>query len=262
MKPWCLALAVIACSKHDDAPNPARPDEPTAVPAPKVAATSPPPEVAAGTEVTEMAVRGYLRIEDASGKREEPLPESPLGHGEFPEGCYTASDGTIYAVGKQYTGVDGPDDGAVWKRAPNGAWSTPFRLERRQLSSIAGIAPDDIVAGGSRGYAWWNGKTWTVHDTPQAIVKVWTDGHAIYGTDFDITLTFRIDHGEPKPIAKLDHDWRDDKYICSRGSTHARVFDKSTPMGTRKLSPGEAAEIRQEVKEIEAHPERVRAVKP
>src|SRR5882724_1355812 len=99
-----LVLALVACSKHDDYTSLGKPDDPPPSP-PKAVA---PPQPSAGDEVTEMDVRGFLRIEDTHGKREEALPESPLHHGEFPEGCYAAADGTVYAVGKQYTGVDGP----------------------------------------------------------------------------------------------------------------------------------------------------------
>jgi len=177
-----------------------------------------------------MAVRGFLQIADASGKHEEPLPESPRHHGEYPDGCYAAADGAVYVVGKQYTGVPGPDDGVVWKRAADGTWSTVLRLPLVQLSSIAGTAPDNIVAAGASGYSWWNGTTWTRHDMTQNFVFVWSDGNRIYGTDFAMTSTFEISRGELKPAAKSSHDWRDDKYHCAHGEKHYQVFEKDAPL--------------------------------
>ena len=264
MDRWWLVLALVACSKRDDdsdfakRPPPPAQREPSAPASERRAA----PAVSAGDEVTAMAVRGFLRIEDATGKHEEPLPESPRHHGEYPEGCYAAADGAVYAVGKQYTGVDGPDDGAVWKRAADGTWTTALRLELVQLTSIAGTAPDNIVAGGASGYSWWDGKTWTWHAATPSFVYVWSDGKKIFGTDFDRKLTFEIVKGEQKPAPNSSHDWRDDKYVCARGAKRYHVFEKDAPIGKRTLSPAEAAEIREETKQIEAHPENVRPVQP
>src|SRR5262245_20275458 len=83
--------------------------------------------------VMRMMCRGFLRIRENGVDREEPLPASPLGHGEFPTACWATSDGTVYAVGKLYSGKPGPDDGVVWKRTPTGQWSIAFQLKDRTL---------------------------------------------------------------------------------------------------------------------------------
>lgn len=221
---WWLVLALVACSKRDDLSDFDKRPPPPAQRAAPVAPAARPRAIA-------LAVRGFLRIEDASGKREEPLPESPRHHGEFPEGCYASADGAVYAVGKQYTGVPGPDDGVVWKRAADGTWSVAVRLELVQLTSIAGTAPDNIVAGGAAGYSWWNGKTWTWHPAKPDFVYVWSDGKTIFGTDFARKTTFEILHGEQRPAPTSSHDWRDDKYVCARGATHYTVFERDAPIG-------------------------------
>jgi hypothetical protein len=61
---------------------------------------------------------GFLRITKGDKSIVEGLPPSPRGAGEFPMGCWAAPDGSVYVVGKQYTGVPGPDDGAVYTSDP------------------------------------------------------------------------------------------------------------------------------------------------
>ncbi|HEY4180328.1 MAG TPA: hypothetical protein VGM90_25975 [Kofleriaceae bacterium] len=268
MKIWWFALALAACSKHtapSDPPSDPKPTAPTPVTAdaaaPEVPAVDDTPT--AGDEVTEMLTTGFLRIKDGKGTHEEQLPGSPRKHGEFPEGCYASADGAVYAVGKQYTGVDGPDDGVVWKRAPDGTWSTALRLELVQLASITGLAPDDIVTAGHGGYSWWNGKTWARTDLDESsFYYVWSDGKAIYGTDFEMTKTFKIVKGKNEPAPHSDHNWRDDQYACARGAVSYQVFETDKQIGKRKLSANEAAEIQGEVKDlkkqVEEHPENVR----
>ena len=73
-------------------PAPLRAAEPTP---PRAAPPAPAPMV-----VTEMATRGYFATEAAEGRREEALPESPLGAREFPMGIRVGPDHTAFVVGK------------------------------------------------------------------------------------------------------------------------------------------------------------------
>lgn len=259
----CVALlsAVMlasACGKSEKAGREAAGERPDPV---REAAQEPPPK-REPMRVTRMASNGFLRITEKGVDREEALPESPLKHGEFPEACWVAPDGTVYAVGKQYTGVPGPDFGVVWRRAPDGAWSTAFRLKDRTFHSITGRSANEIVVGTLKGFVAFDGTTWTVHDVPVPMLNVWSDGKVLLAQDFDDTKTFKLAGGKATEIAHRPHDAYEDRYACARGKTKYRVFEKSTEIGEEDLSPEEEAEIRGELDEIEAHPERIRPVKP
>jgi hypothetical protein len=204
--------------------------------------------------VMSMQTRGFLRITTEAGERVEALPESPLGAGEFPEACWAAPDGTVYAVGKQYTGKPGPDPGVVWRRASDGTWSMPFRLPDRSFHSITGRGPNDIVVGAIGGYVVFDGKTWTVHDLPEEIVwDVWSEGGIVVIRNFYANQTYELTDGTAKPTTdnRAKHDSYDDRYACAHGTARYRVFDRSTEAGERDLSPEEEAEIRGEMKQLE-----------
>jgi hypothetical protein len=254
MKRLVVVLAVVSCGKKSAREAPPPPEASIAA-APKPAPTV---DAKAPMRVMRMATRGFLRITEGGKDREEPLPDSPLKSGEFPEACWVAPDGAVYAVGKQYTGVPGPDYGAVWRRAPDGTWTTAFRLKDRTFHSIAGVSANEIVVGTLGGYVGFDGKAWTVHDLPDSMINVWTDGKKLYGQDFDDTKTYAIARGDAKAIAHAKHDAHDDRYKCARGTARYRVFDKSTEVGEEDLSPEEEAEIRGEMKDIQDHPERIR----
>jgi hypothetical protein len=176
--------------------------------------------------VTEMATRGFFAIEDASGRREEPLPDSPLGSGEFPMGLWVAPDHTVFVVGKLYTGRPGPDDGAVWRRSREGAWSLALRLPGRVIGHVCGRTQDEVVVGLMGGIATWDGTTWSEHALPYAMMwKVWSsidassregelvaqafDGSVAYVVSGGIpTMTSRRERATHRPLlvrARRDH---------------------------------------------------------
>ena len=81
--------------------------------------------------VMQMHTVGLVRITDDQGERVENLPDSPLGHGEFPEGLTVSDAGKVYVVGKLYTGRPGPDDGVGYERSVDGNWTIAFTLPSR-----------------------------------------------------------------------------------------------------------------------------------
>lgn len=256
-----MFFAIVGCGTSDEArlvPTESKPETSRVVPDPAAAKAQRKP-----MRVMRMSSHGFLRITENGVNREEALPESPLKHGEFPEGCWAAPDGAVYAVGKQYTGVPGPDFGVVWRRAPDGAWSTAFRLKDRTFHSITGRRADEIVVGALGGFVAFDGKTWTVRDLPEdsSVWNVWSDGTSLFVEDFAGTKTLAITGGTAKPIAHQPRDAHEDRYACARGETKYRVFEKSEERGEAELSPDEDAEIRDEIKAIEEHPERIRPTK-
>jgi hypothetical protein len=247
-------IALLGCSKGGEGP----PATTTEAPPPKAA---PAPAKRKPMRVTRMSVTGFLRITENGVSREEQLPKSPLRHGEFPEGCWVTPDNTLYAVGKQYTGVDGPDVGVVYKRTPAGEWSTAFRLEGREFHSITGRSAKDIVVGLGNGYVTFDGTAWTLHDLKEGQLHAWSDGKRLLLQDFDGTKLWEVTSSGVKPVAMVEHDAYDERYVCARGGTSYKLFDKSVEIGEDDLSPAEEAEINAELKEIQEHPERIRPVK-
>jgi hypothetical protein len=209
-----------------------------------------PPEPArAPMRVTRMMCHGFLRI----GDREEPLPPSPLGHGEFPTGVWVAPSGDVFAVGKLYTGKPGPDEGVVWHRTPHGGWSIAHRLHGRTFHSIAGVSGDQIVVGTIGGVVCFDGRSWSTLDLPYSmVVRVWLDEGEVVAQAFDGSSTFRIQDGCATPIAHRPFPAERDPYGFELGGVRYRVFDRSTELGEEELSEQEEAEIREEMKLVEA----------
>jgi hypothetical protein len=256
-----IALALIVASTWLVARvfrRPAAAREPPAAP-PRSAGTSayappskaPPPQPPTGMRVMSMTCHGFLAIEDATGRREEPLPASPLGEGEFPMGLWVAPDHTVFAVGKQYTGRPGPDDGAVWRRDPDGTWTIAYRLPGRVLGAVTGTASDDVVVATMGGVVWWNGTTWRDTTLPYPMMwKVWRDDGQIVAQAFDASVAFTFSRGVATartPTREPDRD----RYTHAVDGTTYRIFDRSEEVGERTLDPAEELEIRGELAQLQ-----------
>jgi hypothetical protein len=216
--------------------------------APPIAKPPPPPKKP--MRVTRMATKGFLRIRDGSGEHEEPLPDSPLGAGEFPRGVWAAADGAVYVVGKLYTGKPGPDDGFVWRRATDGTWSLAWRLPGRTFMSVVGLG-DALVVGSYKGIACFDGRGWSVIDLPcDAMVRVWDDGGRVVARSIDGKGAWAVQGGDVTPIAPLEEPPQRET-VFTRGDTTWQVFDRSTEIGEEDLSPEEEAEIRAEFAQVQ-----------
>lgn len=228
---------------------------------------SPPgaPAAPAAMEVTEMFTRGFLRIDDHGDVREETVPESPLGHGEFPMGMWVAPDGTVFVVGKQYTGGSLPDDGVVWRRAPDGTWSTVFRVRARVFGWVTGRSTDEVVVGGIGGIFCFDGAQWTEHALPYPMMwKAWLDfggdderdedepdgDGEVVAQAFDDSVAVVVERGQPRPCPPRPvPDF--DRCAAAHDGVRYRVYDRSVEMGKRTLSPAEEAEIRAEMAQVQ-----------
>jgi hypothetical protein len=201
--------------------------------------------------VEQMATRGFFARTDASGEQEEALPESPLGHGEFPMGVWVAPDHTVFAVGKLYTGRPGPDEGVVWRRAPEGTWSFALRLPTRVIGDVAGRSGTEVVAGTMGGIVCFDGQSWHEHALPYAMMwKVWSDGDELVAQAFDGSVAYTVERGIPAMTTPRTEPRRD-RYVFVRDGVTYRIFDRSRPIGQRALDPREEAEIRRELAMVE-----------
>jgi len=201
--------------------------------------------------VTEMRSRGYFSIEDASGKREEPLPESPLGHGEFPMGLWVSPAHTVHVVGKLYTGRPGPDDGVVWKRTRDGTWSIALRLPSSVIGHVTGRSDDEVVGGRMGGIVCFDGQTWHEQALPYSMMwKVWSEGPDLVAQAFDGSATYTVSMGLTSMTAPRTEP-RVDRYSFERDGIVYRIFDRSTPVGERTLDPREEAEIKRELAQVQ-----------
>lgn len=176
----------------------------------------------------DMRTSGFLRITSADHPlREEPLPASPLGEGEFPMGLWVAPDHTVFAVGKQYTGRPGPDDGVVWQRAPDGTWSTGHRLRGRVFGAIAGRSSHEVVVGAIGGIVCFDGARWRDISLPYPMMwKVWLDGPELIAQAWDGSSAFIVRDGVVTACAPR-HEPDRDHYACDIDGTHYFVFDRS-----------------------------------
>lgn len=244
---WVLirALRRKAPAEQSKGPQQRAPGSP--VYAPPVAAT---PVPVTGMRVMQMRTHGFLAIEGPDGRREEALPGSPLGAGEFPMGLWVAPDHTVFAVGKQYTGQPGPDDGVVWRRDPDGTWTTAHRLRGRVFGAVAGTGTDDVVVGTMGGIVWFDGSRWRETTLPYAMMwKVWLADGEVVAQAFDGSVAFTVTRGVATarvPAREPDGD----RYTRLVDGTTYRVFDRSEEVGERTLEPAEEREIRGELQEL------------
>lgn len=225
----------------------AKPPEPA--PEPRVAPRPAPRPAAAAAPmvVTEMDTRGFFSIEDAAGKREEPLPESPLGHGEFPMGLWVSPAHTVFVVGKLYTGRPGPDDGVVWKRTRDGTWSIALRLPSSVIGHVTGRSDDEVVGGRMGGIVCFDGQAWHPQALPYSMMwKVWSEGPDLVAQAFDESATYTVSMGLTSMTTQRTEP-RVDRYSFERDGIVYRIFDRSTPRGQRTLDPREQAQIEREL---------------
>lgn len=211
---------------------------------------TPEESAASGMVVMQMLTHGFLRIADANGTREEPLPDSPLRAGEFPMGLWVAPDHTVFAVGKQYTGEPGPDDGAVWRREAGGRWSTSHRTRGRVFGGVVGRSSREVVVGGIGGIACFDGTTWRETKLPYPMMwKVWRDGDEIVTQAWDGSATFTVNGGAVTACERR-REPEFDRYTCTVEGTEYHVFDRSQEVGERTLSASEEREIRGEMAQV------------
>jgi hypothetical protein len=201
--------------------------------------------------VMRMRTSGFLRMTNPAGvKHEEPLPRSPYGSGEFPTACWSPGDGSVYAVGKLYSGKPGPDHGFVYHRAANGTWSVAHVIEQRTFHSIVGRSDRELYVGAMGGVVYFDGARWTFIEMPYPmVVKVFADAGDIIAQAFDGSITYQLDAGRPTPTMRREAPDSSPYSHASGGMTY-RVFDRSEEVGEEDLSAAEEAELRGQLDEL------------
>ncbi len=212
---------------------------------------APEPAKPAPMRVMHMHTVGLVRITDDQGERVESLPDSPLGHGEYPEGLTVSDAGNVYVVGKLYTGRPGPDDGVVWERSVDGDWKIAFTLEGRIFRGVIAFADGTVCVGTKGGFVRFDGERWAVHPLPvETAFEVFRDDDGVFAYSWDAKHWFSIDGAVATPCEPRARPEADLREARREGTTY-RVFDRSTEIGEKTLSDEESEEIRSELAELE-----------
>ena len=241
----CAACTSTKSSEHasGDPPAPSAIDEPVA----NAADLQAPARAKKPMKVTAMHSTGFLRTRRGAQKTEERLPGSPYKSGEYPQGVYAPGDGSVFVVGKLYTGKPGPDHGVVYRRTAHGEWSIEHILEERTFHTITGRGPKEIYIGAIGGVVHFDGDEYAMLDLPYPMVNgVWRDGNTIIAQAFDGSATFELADGEAAPSRRRVEPKRD-PYSFDAGDTHYQVFERSVEVGERTLSKEEEKEMRDEI---------------
>lgn len=200
--------------------------------------------------VTFMRVTGFLRVDGPDGRREEQLPASPLGHGELPRAAWGPGDGSLYVVAKQYTGGDGADDGALYRRSPHGAWTTLHREPGRYFSSVAGPGDGTLYVGTAGGVLRFDGATWSLVPLPfRGIVEVWAQAGRVHAVSFDRAHGWLFQGAAAWPSDARPEASHDPRVHRENGVTFT-VFDRSEEIGEGELGAREDARVRAELQQI------------
>ncbi len=213
-----------------------------------------PPAPPAPLKVMRMLTHGLVRVVEGGVEHEETLPDSPLGHGEFPTAITGAPGGEVYVVGKLYTGRPGPDDGVVYRRQ-GGGWEIVHRLPERTFHSVC-VHSGNVCAGAVGGYAVAEGGHWGFVPLPyESVVNLWVEDGRLKGAAWDGSLAW--DLSGPQPVAAPPRRAPEgNARQCQLGEARFTVFDRSTELGEATLSAAESAQIRAELELVKRELER------
>ena len=90
-----------------------------------------------------------------------PFPAAIHKHGESIGGAWVAPDGALFAAGFMFTGVPGPDTGAVYHRDVKGTFRIGYTKPAKELADVFGRTANDVYAGGKDVLVHWDGQAWT-----------------------------------------------------------------------------------------------------
>lgn len=108
--------------------------------------------------ILEMTSKSFIRRRSADGVWHDEALIQPNAHGEMLRALWSAGS-DVYVTGYAYTGVDGPDDGVVYKRQADGRWQQVFKVRLKELGGGWASGPDDVYATGVA-VAHFDGKSW------------------------------------------------------------------------------------------------------
>jgi len=132
------------------------------------------------------------------------------------------------------------------------------RLPGRGVGNVSGRSENEVVVGLMGGIATWDGVSWTEHALPSAMMwKVWRELEAdgregeLVAQAFDGSVAYSVAGGLPT-LTTPRTEPRSDRYSFVRDGVTYRIFDRSTPLGDRALSPHEEAQIKRELAQVQA----------
>jgi hypothetical protein len=191
-----LAVALVACGRSTSRAAP-----PAAEPTPTPAASELPAHVeddplpalkAAEARLQRGDTRGFYRpvgFELVTLARDgrittEPLPQAIHKHGEKIAAAWAAVDGTLFFAGFMYTGVPGPDTGAIYQKDASGPLRVVLTRPGKELSAIWGRSAKDVFAAGKDVLVHWDGVAWKdvpVNGVDGELAGVWgSDGGDLF----------------------------------------------------------------------------------
>jgi hypothetical protein len=230
-----------------------RSKQPAAAPERNTSDNLPNPEaVVEGMTVTRMLVSGHVKVVGPAGERIDDLPRSPFGEGEMPEAIWGVPGGPIFIVGKLYSGGDGADHGAIYRKDPGGTWQLVHIEEDATLHRVCGNGPDEVYAGAIGGVVYYDGHTFEFITTDyQMMNKCWRDGDELVLQAFDGSETHRLERDVLVPIEEREEPNEDrDTWIDADGTRYT-VFDRMIEVGQDTLGADEAAQIRDELRQVD-----------
>jgi hypothetical protein len=199
--PVSLVLALLSCMSCKSSPD--APDGGSSAPPSPVPSASTPPQP--------RGVSGQIiRLQADQVLATEPVPPSPLGHGEALRAIWTAGDGTTFAAGYRYVGTRGHDTGAVYRRVPGGAFELVYSKAETELGRLWGRSASDVYAGGVQTLAHFDGKGWSEIAIPHlegSISGIWGDAVDLWvsaGHQFNAFIHHRDGAGAWSVEAKTD----------------------------------------------------------
>ncbi len=152
--PLLVALPLLGCSTKPSGGAP-----PAARSASASASAAPSPSVETPTSgILDMVSTAFLRRRSADGIWHNEVLAAPNPHGEMLRAIWSAGS-DVYVTGYAYTGVEGPDDGVVYKRQTNGRWQQVFKVNLKELGGGWASGPSDVYASGVA-VAHYDGKSW------------------------------------------------------------------------------------------------------
>lgn len=113
-----------------------------------------------------------------------PFPPAIHKHGESIGGAWVAPDGSLFAAGFMFTGVPGPDTGAIYQRDAKGAFRIGYTKTAKELGNVFGRSANDVYAGGKDVLVHWDGRAWSAVPTDGVVGTIM----GIYAHESDLFL--------------------------------------------------------------------------
>lgn len=219
------AVLAVACSKRSD--DAKRTEKSVAIPTP---AASPLPPRAEDEDPVETAKKLEAKVQSgdlsgmytpegfdlvtiaADGKTETtPFPEALHKNGESILDAWVAPNGALFCAGFMYTGVPGPDTGAVYRKDPAGTLRVVFTKPAKELAKVWGRTESDVYAAGSTLLVHWDGAAWK----EEALDGVVGTINGVWGTATDLYLVTNAEHDGQVYVRKGTGAWK--KETTARG---------------------------------------------